>query len=72
MFGIRNMREPRELSQPNQLDMVGERIWTSDPLVANYESTNSKCFIWCRLGSSAPFFLSLSCTVVVPKRVGLG
>ena len=25
MFGIRNLREPRELSQPNQLDMVGER-----------------------------------------------
>ena len=23
MFGIRNLREPRELSQPNQLDMVG-------------------------------------------------
>ena len=25
MFGIRNLRKPRELSQPNQLDMVGER-----------------------------------------------
>src|SRR6266849_217842 len=25
MFGIRNLREPREASQPNQLDMVGER-----------------------------------------------
>ncbi len=25
MFGIRNLQKPRELSQPNQLDMVGER-----------------------------------------------
>ena len=25
MFGIKNLRKPRELSQPNQLDMVGER-----------------------------------------------
>jgi hypothetical protein len=25
MFGIRNLWEPRELSQPNQLDMVGDR-----------------------------------------------
>ena len=25
MFGIRNLRKPRESSQPNQLDMVGER-----------------------------------------------
>ena len=25
VFGIRNLRKPRELSQPNQLDMVGER-----------------------------------------------
>jgi hypothetical protein len=25
LFGIRNLRKPRELSQPNQLDMVGER-----------------------------------------------
>src|ERR1700745_638766 len=25
MFEIRNLRKPRELSQPNQLDMVGER-----------------------------------------------
>src|SRR5271165_7131084 len=25
MFGIRNLRKPRELSQPDQLDMVGER-----------------------------------------------
>jgi hypothetical protein len=25
VFEIRNLREPRELSQPNQLDMVGER-----------------------------------------------
>src|SRR2546422_11223512 len=23
LFGIRNLRKPRELSQPNQLDMVG-------------------------------------------------
>ncbi len=38
-----------------------------DPLVPNYETTNSKCFIWCRLGSSVPLFLSLSCTEVVPK-----
>jgi hypothetical protein len=32
------------------------------PLVPNYESRNFKCFIWCRLGASEPFFLSLSCT----------
>src|SRR5271166_824098 len=25
VFGIRNLRKPRELSQPNQLNMVGER-----------------------------------------------
>jgi hypothetical protein len=37
------------------------------PLVPNYESTNSKCFIWCRLGSSIPLFLSLSCTEIVPN-----
>ena len=36
-------------------------------LVPNYESKNSKCFIWCRLGNSIAFFLSLSCTDVVPK-----
>jgi hypothetical protein len=35
---------------------------SSDPLVPNYETTNSKCFIWCRLGASKPPFLSLSCT----------
>ena len=29
--------------------------------------SNSKCFIWCRLGASEPFFLSLSCTEVVPN-----
>jgi len=37
------------------------------PLVPNYETTNSKCFIWCRLGNSVPLFLSLSCTDLVPK-----
>jgi hypothetical protein len=25
LFGIRNLRKPRELSQPNQLELVGER-----------------------------------------------
>jgi hypothetical protein len=25
MFGIRNLRKPRELSQPNQLNMVGPK-----------------------------------------------
>jgi hypothetical protein len=38
-----------------------------DSLVPNYEVTNSKCFIWCRLGSSVPLFLSVSCTDPVPK-----
>ncbi len=33
-----------------------------------YEGKNSKCFIWCRLGSSVPLFLSLSCTEVVPRN----
>src|SRR6267142_1116731 len=37
------------------------------PLVPNCESQNSKCFIWCRLGTGEPFFLSLSCTEVVPR-----
>ena len=37
------------------------------PLVPNHEITNSKCFIWCRLGVRNPFFLSLSCTEVVPR-----
>ena len=37
------------------------------PLVPNYGSTNSKCFVWCRLGNSAPVFLSLSCTELVPR-----
>jgi hypothetical protein len=37
------------------------------PLVPNYETQNSKCFIWCRLTIGTPFFLSLSCTEVVPK-----
>src|SRR6266851_3676692 len=32
---------------------------------------NSKCFIWCRLGSSVPLFLSLSCTDLVPNSLGL-
>src|ERR1022692_1600746 len=44
-------------------------LGSSDPLVRNYGSTNSKCFVWCRLGSSAPFFLSLSCTELVPRIV---
>jgi hypothetical protein len=42
-------------------------IRTSDLLVPNYESANSKCFIWCRLGST-PFFLSLTCTELIPKN----
>jgi hypothetical protein len=45
----------------------GERIRTSDPLVPNSESKNSKCLAWCRLGTSKPFLLILSCTDVVPK-----
>src|SRR5579864_218831 len=31
LFGIRNLRKPRELSQPNQLDMVGERGFKPSP-----------------------------------------
>ena len=31
-FGIRNLRKPRELSQPNQLDMVGEEDLNLRPL----------------------------------------
>ena len=38
-------------------------IWTFDPMVPNHERTNSKCFIWCRLGNSVPFFSRL----VVPN-----
>ena|ERR1039458_8410013 len=49
------------------------RIWRErgfeppTPRVPNHEITNSKCFIWCRLGSGPPLFLSLSCTDLVPK-----
>jgi hypothetical protein len=51
VFGIRNLREPRELSQPNQLDMVGERGFeppTPGPELgcpANFVVTQS--FEWC-------------------------
>src|ERR1022692_5084985 len=52
--------------------LVGERGFEPPtPLVPNYESTNSKCFIWCRLGNSVPLFLSLSCTEVVPSPAHL-
>jgi len=37
------------------------------PWSPNQESQNSKCFIWCRLGTSEPLFLSLNCTEVVPS-----
>ena len=48
--------------------MVGERGFEPPtPLVPNYQGQNSKCFTWCRLGTRTPFFLSLSCTEVVPK-----
>jgi hypothetical protein len=30
--------------------------------VPNYETTNSKFFIWCRIGERRTVFLSLSCT----------
>jgi aspartate ammonia-lyase len=38
-----------------------------DGISANYESQNSKCLIWCRLGTSALFFLFFSCTELVPR-----
>src|SRR5579864_4018505 len=36
MFGIRNLRKPRELSQPNQLDMVGERGFEPLPVSCEF------------------------------------
>ena len=56
-----------ETIRPIQLkELVGERgFWTSDPLVPNYETTNSKCFIWCRLGNRYHYF-SRS---VVPEKL---
>ena len=35
-FGIRNLRKPRELSQPNQLDMVGERGFEPLPVSCEF------------------------------------
>ena len=56
-------------------DLIFERAKTENwsgredlNLVPNYESTNSKCFIWCRLGTSKPTFLSLRCTEAVPRN----
>ena len=41
----------------------------TDLLVPKNAIKKSKCFIWCRLGARRPFFLSLSCTEVVPTGV---
>ena len=59
-------------------DLISERVknqeWSGRedlnlrPLVPNHETKNSKCFIWCRLGSSIPLFLSLICTDLVEKN----
>ena len=38
-----------------------------DRLDSNNRVKKSKCFIWCRLGTRGPFFLSLSCTEFVPN-----
>ena len=40
---------------------------TTELLVPNNRVKKSKCFVWCRLGTKMPFFLSLSCTEVVPN-----
>jgi hypothetical protein len=66
----------QELLKRNLYEVFGERnamrrreriaeLWN---LVPNYETTNSKCFVWCRLGTSKPTFLSLRCTEVVPRK----
>ena len=50
--------------------MVGERGFEPPtPWSRTKSRSKSKCFIWCRLGlgARAPFFLSLSCTEVVPN-----
>jgi len=59
-------RNNEETASPRK-DWSGREDLNLRPLVPNYRSQNSKCFIWCRLGTNTPSFLSLSCTEVVPK-----
>ncbi len=60
---LASVREGEERTK----ELVVERGSESPPLIPNHELTNSKYFIWCRLGVRRTFFLSLSCTEVVPR-----
>jgi hypothetical protein len=54
-----SLRASNKTSSPQRPQRSGPWSRTMSP--------NSKCFIWCRLGTTAPFFLSLSCTEVGPN-----
>jgi hypothetical protein len=56
-FVPRRGRSFGHVSSPTRLDLLD----------SNNKIKKTKCFMWCRLGTRNPFFLSLGCTEVVPN-----